>query len=59
MKPSGGFGDYSPIETLDMTDPPPKESHDPIRASALDLCTKADALGIIPYRCFVMDLEQT
>lgn len=56
-KPSGRLQDYDLIEILDMTGPTPKESHDPIRTSALDLCIEGDAPGTIPYHCFVMDVN--
>ena len=56
-KASGDCDNYDLIKILDVTGLPPKESHDPIRAPALDLCTEADASGIIPYHCFVMDVN--
>ena len=54
-KASGDCNNYGLIDILNITGLPLKESHDSIRAPALDLCTEADASGIIPYRCFVMD----
>lgn len=56
-QPSGRLQDYELIGILDMTRLTPKESHDPIRQSALDLCIEADAPGTIPYHYFVMDVN--
>ena len=57
-KPSGRLQGYDPIAFLDITGPPLEESLNLFHVPAPDLdYTEADASGIIPYYCFVMDVN--
>ncbi len=54
-KASESLQDFDLIEFLDMTEPPPKESTDPLHMSAQNLCAEKDAGGIVSYHCCLMN----